>query len=142
MQKVRKRLKIEKKKQETQEINGQYKQGNLNYGVKMAVPTPMNWEQYKKENPNCIFWDYLEYKMSLNKPRIPRIMLNETKVNNYKREKMLNVLTKMEGNDPYKVNLGFNFFHPEQEKSDADLIIEREQRTKNQINAIHKQQRQ
>lgn len=142
MQGIRRKLKLEKKQQETQEINEQFKAGNLNYGIKFEAPEALSWEEFKKQNPTCDFWDYLDYKRSLKTPEIEKLELQEQKFRDYKHEKMMNAITKIEGNNPNKVQLGFNFFHPEQEKSDCDLILEREQRMKDKIANILKQQKQ
>lgn len=52
----------------------------------------------------------------------------------YKQTMMEQVVMQMEGGElPDKINLGFNFFHPEEEKTTLDIIQEKEQSMKDKI---------
>ena len=142
MQKVRSKLKTEKKKQETLTINEQYQQGNLNYGVKMSVPKPLTLEQFKQENPNTEFWDYIDYKKGLFKPRIEKIKTPEQQqLSEIEAMKRGYILEQLGYSDPNKPQLGFNFFNPESEKTDREVHEEKNRETQDHIDAILKQQK-
>lgn len=133
----RAKKKAEKKEQETQEINKQYKEGNINFGIEFDVPTPMNWQEYKQKNPNCSFWeDYVKYKISLLKPRVDKIVTSEeaklSEIESIKRDYMkLSLYGKV---NPEQPDLGMNFFG--EEKTDRDIIAEKNRATRTRIKEI------
>jgi hypothetical protein len=118
----RAKKKAEKRQKEAQEVEAQFKAGNLNYGMGLGVPKAMSWHEFKQKYPKCDFWDFIDYKRSLKKPKIEKVQV-ETQNQNLKAEK---VYREIEGELPNTVQTGFNFFHPEQEKSDLDLEHEKQ----------------
>ena len=130
----RAKKKVEKKIKDNAEAKEQFKAGNLNYGVKMDVPKALSWQEWKLSNPQGEFWDYIDYKKSLKKPKIEKIEVQTQNNRDHKREVHNQIIMKMEdGELPDHVSTGFNFFHPEQEKTTLDLIQEKENRMKDKI---------
>ena len=60
MKKRREREKAKKQKEREAEITEQLRLGNLNYGL--PIPKFPTYKQWKKENPDGTFRDYLEAK--------------------------------------------------------------------------------
>lgn len=129
-QRYREKKKAEKRHKEALEIDRQFKAGNLNYGIKLEAPKGLSWQEWKKENPQGDFWDFLDYRRTLRTPEVEKLEMQSQEDMDYKRMKAEKIAHKIEGTLKSDIQLGVNIWHPEAERTDLDIAIEKENRMK------------